>query len=53
MPDSYLLDVGWFFFAAWGVVVAVVSYKAFAPDGLTVQHDRSAKKLNHGGSGSR
>ncbi len=32
MADSYLLDIGWLFFGAWGVVVAVVTYKAVAPD---------------------
>jgi hypothetical protein len=29
MNDSYLLDAGWVFFAAWGVVVLFVSWAAF------------------------
>jgi len=32
MTDSYLLDAGWLFFAAWSVVVIVVSVKAFGSD---------------------
>jgi hypothetical protein len=32
MRDSYLLDAGWLFFAAWGVVVLLVSWKAFRSD---------------------
>jgi hypothetical protein len=30
--DSYLFDAGWLFFAAWSVIVAVVSVTAFRRD---------------------
>jgi hypothetical protein len=32
MSSSYLLNAGWLFFAAWSVVVVVVSIKAFGRD---------------------
>lgn len=32
MSDSYLLNAGWLFFAAWSVVVVLVSIKAFGRD---------------------
>jgi hypothetical protein len=32
MSASYLLNAGWLFFAAWSVVVVVVSIKAFGRD---------------------
>jgi len=32
MIDAYLFEAGWLFFAAWTVVVAVVTVKAFAGD---------------------
>jgi hypothetical protein len=32
MSDSYLFDVGWLFFAAWSVIVAVFSLAAFGRD---------------------
>jgi hypothetical protein len=32
MRSSYLLNAGWLFFAAWSVVVVVVSIKAFGRD---------------------
>ena len=46
--DFYVFDAGWFFFAAWSLIVAVVSVTAFAGDlfpsrtrlGLA-QHDQS------------
>ena len=44
MSDSYLLDAGWLFFAAWSVVVIVVSVKAFGSDlfpKLFLNKDRS------------
>jgi hypothetical protein len=34
MSDSFLFDAGWLFFAAWSVVVAVVSVTAFGRDFL-------------------
>ncbi len=32
MSDLYLFDIGWLFFAAWTVMVGVISIKAFAPE---------------------
>jgi hypothetical protein len=32
MNDSYLLDAGWLFFAAWSIIVIVVSLTAFRSD---------------------
>jgi len=32
LNDSFLFDAGWIFFAAWSVVVAVVSVTAFGRD---------------------
>lgn len=43
MVDFYLIDIGWLFFGAWGVVVAVVAYKAFSPDLL---QSRNKQKLS-------
>jgi hypothetical protein len=34
MTDSFLSDASWVFFAAWSVVVAVVSIAAFGRDVL-------------------
>jgi hypothetical protein len=28
----FLFDLGWFFFAAWGMVIAAVSFVAFKAD---------------------
>ncbi|HLV88111.1 MAG TPA: hypothetical protein VKV39_14090 [Candidatus Sulfotelmatobacter sp.] len=30
--DSYMLDLGWLFFTAWGILVGVVSVAAFRND---------------------
>lgn len=30
--DSFLFDAGWLFFAAWSVIIAVVSLTAFRGD---------------------
>jgi hypothetical protein len=45
MSDSYLLYAGWIFFAAWSVVVGVVTIKAFGPDLFPsrVTHDSAPK----------
>jgi hypothetical protein len=43
ISDSYLFDAGWLFFAAWSVVVAVVSYSAFHHDLFPSKHLDSAK----------
>lgn len=32
LSDSFLSDAGWLFFAAWSVIVAAVSIKAFGRD---------------------
>lgn len=32
MSDSYLFDIGWFFFAAWTAIVAAISLAAFGKD---------------------
>jgi hypothetical protein len=32
--DSFLFDAGWLFFAAWSVIIAVVSLTAFRADFL-------------------
>lgn len=32
ISDSYLLDAGWLFFAAWSAIVAVVVIDAFGKD---------------------
>jgi len=37
MSDSYLFDVGWFFFAAWTAIVAAISLAAFGKDLLPSQ----------------
>ena len=34
LSDSYLFDAGWFFFAAWSIIVAVISVTAFGRDFL-------------------
>jgi hypothetical protein len=30
--DSYLFDAGWLFFAAWSVILAIITLTAFAGD---------------------
>ena len=32
MRDLNLIHLGWLFFAAWSVIVAALSLKAFGPD---------------------
>jgi hypothetical protein len=46
MKDSYLFDAGWLFFAAWSVIVAVVSVAAFGRDFFprTAQKDQSPNR---------
>jgi len=34
MRDLNLINLGWLFFAAWSVIVAVLSLKAFGPEVL-------------------
>jgi len=38
MSDSYLFDIGWLFFAAWSIIVAVFSLTAFGKDILPSHH---------------
>jgi hypothetical protein len=35
--DSFLFDAGWLFFAAWSVIVAIISLTAFRGDLLPSQ----------------
>ena len=39
MIDKYLFNAGWLFFAAWMIVVIVVSVKAFGQDLLSLRKD--------------
>lgn len=32
LGDSFLSDAAWFFFAAWSVIIAVISFAAFGHD---------------------
>lgn len=38
--DSYLFEIGWLFFAAWSVIVAVFLVAAFGRDVLTTVTER-------------
>jgi hypothetical protein len=44
--DSYLFEIGWLFFAAWSVIVAVFLFAAFGRDFLLAitEHGRSKSK---------
>ncbi len=46
MSDSFLIEAGWWFFAVWSVIVAVVSVAAFGrellPSRNAVESDASA-----------
>ena len=45
--DSFLSDAGWFFFAIWSAIVALVSLVAFGRDlfPATTRRDSSRKDL--------
>jgi hypothetical protein len=45
MSDAYLVEAGWWFFAAWSVIVAVVSVAAF---GRELLPSRESMKLSDG-----
>jgi hypothetical protein len=51
--DSYLFDAGWLFFAAWSVIVAVVSVTAFGrdffPRHLNMAQENRPAKASHPG----
>ena len=47
MHDYYLIDIGWIFFGAWGIVVAVVTYKAFAPDLFARRTSNRSREFAH------
>lgn len=38
--DSYLFEIGWLFFAAWSVIVAVFLIAAFGRDFVTAVAER-------------
>lgn len=50
MQDWFLFDVGWLFFAAWSVIVVVVSVAAFGRDLLPLKtpHAGSATSPDEG-----
>lgn len=50
MSDTYLLDAGWFFFAAWGVVVLCVSWAAFGRDLFPVKAREASRRPGTQGS---
>jgi hypothetical protein len=41
--QAFIFDAGWIFFAAWGVVLAVVSVIAFGRDVLEVKQRETGK----------
>ena len=51
--DFYLFDAGWLFFAAWSVILAIVTVSAFARDLFPsrarlelAQHDQSSSSAS-------
>lgn len=42
--DSYLFEIGWLFFAAWSVIVAVFLVAAFGRDFVTAIAERGRSK---------
>jgi hypothetical protein len=52
MDEGYLFDAGWLFFAAWSMVVLVVSWVAFRKDLISSpsappSHDRPSIQKHH------
>ena len=45
MAQAFIFDAGWFFFAAWGMVLAAVSVIAFGRDLLGISR-RGNRKSN-------
>lgn len=41
LAQGFILDVGWVFFAAWGMVLAAISVIAFGRDLLSVTEQTS------------
>jgi hypothetical protein len=42
--DSYLFEIGWLFFAAWSVIVAVFLVAAFGRDFVAAMQERGRAK---------
>jgi hypothetical protein len=49
MTETILLDAGWLFFAAWGMVLMAVSVIAFGRDllGIEREPDAPSQEVNH------
>jgi hypothetical protein len=49
VTETILLDAGWFFFAAWGMVLMAVSVVAFGRDllGIADPADQENHEVNH------
>jgi hypothetical protein len=45
--QAFIFDLGWFFFAAWGMVLAAVSVITFRRDILSVAQRATGKKEHH------
>jgi hypothetical protein len=43
MAQAFIFDAGWFFFAAWGMVLAAVSVIAFGRDLLGIRRRENRK----------
>jgi hypothetical protein len=44
MAQAFVFDVGWAFFAAWGMVLAAISVIAFGRDLFPSRNNQSANK---------
>jgi hypothetical protein len=52
LAQAFIFDAGWIFFAAWGMVLAVVSVIAFGRDVLGIRRRNTGKnnqQINHKG----
>lgn len=49
MTETILLDAGWLFFAAWGMVLMAVSVIAFGRELLGIERapDAPSQEVNH------
>jgi hypothetical protein len=49
MTETILLDAGWLFFAAWGMVLMAVSVIAFGRDllGIELEPGAPSQEVNH------
>jgi hypothetical protein len=43
MAQAFIFDAGWFFFAAWGMVLAALSVIAFGRDLLGIRQRENRK----------